>query len=349
MTDEFMQMPSEEDMVALQKVNRKKMRICFNRCGWALFALIGFWMFLMVGVSAFVGATAQVGSPLYQFYNDNLLLLNEATLGIAILVSALILKSVPKAPFEKKSFSAKRFFTVLLICFAVGSAGNMIGNAWISVWNGLTGNEVSNEVADLMMEMEPWQVFLSAGILAPILEELFFRKFLIDRMRPYGEVTCMLVSGILFALFHQNFSQFFYAFGVGAILACVYYRSGKYLHVMLLHLMFNIISGVLPSLLIVKLMPYLEAFETGSEQEILALTAEYAVPLLFYLFILLLMGTFTIAGVVLIILNAKKFRPESGSVMLNAKEKRKAAFLNPGIIVSVALLLIITILSLFTV
>ncbi len=348
MNDDMIFTPSEEGDQAVFQNERKKMRTCFNRCGWSLFVLIGFWLLLMTGLSAFVGFAAQSDSSLIALYNKYFLLINEATLAIAIVVSLVVLRSVPKAPFEKRPFSVKHFLVVLVICFAAGSAGNVIGNMWLSVWNALTGNEASNEVILLMMEMEPWQIFLSAGILAPILEELFFRKLLIDRMRPYGELTCMLVSGFFFGLFHQNFSQFFYAFGVGVLLAYVYYRSGKYWLTVLLHLIFNVIGGVLPSLFVMKLAPYLEALETVSDENLLSLTLEYALPILLYLILVLVMGTLTIAGILCLIFYAKNFRPEKGCEVLSAKEKRKAVFLNPGVIVACAFLVVMTILSLFT-
>lgn len=68
-------------------------------------------------------------------------------------------------------------------------------------------------------------VFLSSGILAPIIEELIFR-FLICKT-VYGEKIQkgIIVSSVLFGLAHMNLIQSTYAFILGIILAAVYVKN----------------------------------------------------------------------------------------------------------------------------
>ena len=82
-------------------------------------------------------------------------------------------------------------------------------------------------------------------ICAPIMEEMFFRKFLIDRMRVYGEKTAMITTGLMFGLFHGNFSQFFYAAGLGMLFGYVYLRSGKIRYTIGLHMFINFLATYL--------------------------------------------------------------------------------------------------------
>ena len=86
---------------------------------------------------------------------------------------------------------------------------------------------------------------LFSVILAPIMEELFFRKVLIDRLTPFGDVTAIIVSAVIFGLFHGNFYQVFYAAGLGLILGWVYLYSGNILYPISLHMLFNLVGGVL--------------------------------------------------------------------------------------------------------
>ena len=38
-----------------------------------------------------------------------------------------------------------------------------------------------------------------------------------DRLLGYGQKTAIIISGIMFGMAHGNFSQFFYAFGIGIL------------------------------------------------------------------------------------------------------------------------------------
>ena len=58
-------------------------------------------------------------------------------------------------------------------------------------------------------------------ILSPIIEEILFRKILIDKIKLYGDKVAILVSAVTFGVYHGNLSQVFYATALGAIFAYV--------------------------------------------------------------------------------------------------------------------------------
>lgn len=68
------------------------------------------------------------------------------------------------------------------------------------------------------------------GVFAAVVEELVFRGFLLTEMRRrgIGIVSCVLVSGVTFALIHVGFSlpSVAVTFVMGAFLAILYLRSG---------------------------------------------------------------------------------------------------------------------------
>ena len=68
-----------------------------------------------------------------------------------------------------------------------------------------------------------------------ILEEFIFRKMVIDRIWQYGEKIAVVTSALIFALFHINLFQFFYALGIGLIFAYVYLRTGKLRYTIIMH------------------------------------------------------------------------------------------------------------------
>ncbi|MDE6531248.1 MAG: CPBP family intramembrane metalloprotease [Lachnospiraceae bacterium] len=84
-----------------------------------------------------------------------------------------------------------------------------------------------------------WRV-LCAGIIAPVVEEIIFRRYLVSTIAPYSERAAVIVSGILFALQHGNFSQFFYTLLLGMFWGYIYLRTGNVIYTIILHMIFNL-------------------------------------------------------------------------------------------------------------
>ena len=91
-------------------------------------------------------------------------------------------------------------------------------------------------------------VLVVVALLPAITEEVFFRGILLDGVKSFGFVKAVLLSGALFALFHQNPPQTVYQFCCGAAFALVALRSGSVLPSMLSHLCNNAFIIVLYAL-----------------------------------------------------------------------------------------------------
>ena len=96
--------------------------------------------------------------------------------------------------------------------------GNMIGSSLNGIIGTILGHEIKNSTSDLIETTPLWLVFLVVVIIGPIVEELMFRKLMIDRLGRYGDAVAITVSSIAFGLFHGNFYQFFYAAMLGFVL-----------------------------------------------------------------------------------------------------------------------------------
>ncbi len=64
-------------------------------------------------------------------------------------------------------------------------------------------------------------MFLYAGIIGPIMEEVIYRGFVLRHLEKHGKIFAILVSAVLFGIMHANLPQSAFAFGVGLILAYV--------------------------------------------------------------------------------------------------------------------------------
>lgn len=82
-------------------------------------------------------------------------------------------------------------------------------------------------------------------LLAPVIEEILIRGFLLDGLsRSYGNVIALLVSAFFFALLHFNMVQTLSAFICGVLLGLLYLHTGSIFCCILAHIGYNLISYI---------------------------------------------------------------------------------------------------------
>lgn len=328
---------------------KRRMGLRFSRCGWATLAVVLFLSAAAVVLGIGLDILEQNGVPAFSFFDKYYLLFNEALVACGVGFGALFLLDLDTHAPVRRKFGAKSFFVPLFICFPVAFAGSVAGEAVTNLWSSFTGDSVVNQLDEVLTQSSPWLMLVCVGLIAPIIEEFFFRKLLIDRLHKYGDAAAIVISALLFGLFHQNFNQFFYAAGIGLVLGYMYCRTGSYPLTVALHMSFNLISGVWPAVLTEKLQPFFETFEAlGDDVTELApeLMQENALSLAMLFLYLAVIVALDITGLVLFIKNVKKLRFESGDTFLLAKEKRRAAFVNAGMLTVTAVLALVMITSL---
>ena len=88
-------------------------------------------------------------------------------------------------------------------------------------------------------------LFLWAVVLAPALEELLFRGILLRRVeRAAGRMPAVLISALLFGLYHGNLSQGITAAAAGLALGYAYVRTDALLVSVVMHAAANV-AGLL--------------------------------------------------------------------------------------------------------
>ena len=148
---------------------------------------------------------------------------------LGMLVSKTIRRRLPAQPPEQKSLSAAAFLRCALAAFGLWGIGVLIGNFPAFI--------VPIETMDFGWNSVP--MWILAIVVAPIFEELIFRKLVLDRIGSFGETPAVLCSALIFGLAHQNAGQFFLAFLLGILFARIYLHTGKIVYTMLLHFMIN--------------------------------------------------------------------------------------------------------------
>lgn len=327
---------------------QSKMRHSFSLCGWATLAVAAFATFASYGLGAILPALESINIAAYDFFGKYYLVFNELLVGASLIFGSVILLDMPKCAPVRRSLSFKSFLVPFCICFPIATVGGNIGNLITELGGLFTSGETSDGVSALLTSTDPLQMVICVGIVAPIIEEFFFRKLLIDRIYRYGELSAVFISGLLFGLFHQNYEQFFYTAGVGMVFALVYCRTGSYSLVVLLHLAFNMVLGVLPSLMSADLTKIIELISSDTftfEQLPTALGSNLG-SLVGYCIYLLSTKALEVVGVLLLIKTLKRLRFQRGDTLLTPGEKRSAAILNSGILAVIGTLSTLMLLSL---
>ena len=252
---------------------------------------------------------------------------------------------------QQNKMKAKDFLVMLLIAIAVMYAGNYVGSYLMAFVSSLRGQMIENPIQVAVLNSNMWVNVVATVILAPVLEELVFRKLMIDRLGGFGEKTVMVFSALMFALYHCNFYQFFYAFGLGLLMAYVYLRTGKVWYTILLHMIINFFGSILSALLLRNLdqellYEFLEiASDTQRVQAMMEDTEAYAafierfLPALPGFFAYSAYSTaflgLAIAGGILFLARMRKFVFRQAPFELPRERVGYTIYFSPGVIVAI--------------
>ena len=155
-----------------------------------------------------------------------------------VLVSRFANDSVSKI---KGNITKGQYLRALCIIFPVDIGLGYLSNMLASV---ISGGQANNDLIEDLLTGESILTIIMVAVLAPIFEELIFRKIIIDRTRKYGEVVAIVYSALAFGIFHCNLYQIFYAFALGLIFGYVYIKTGNVVLTIIMHMAINGTSSI---------------------------------------------------------------------------------------------------------
>lgn len=227
-----------------EKQTLKEIRRCFSRVG-----LVYSFYLIIAPLSQLAIMTILMVTGIASHMDDGIYMLAGilSMYPIGVPLTAFFTRWIPKrGNVGQESWSFGKLCGILVVAMGVLYIGNIIGNILMALAGMVKGEPILNELNTLVTSMEPWILIAAVVVIAPVMEELVFRKFLLDRIAGYGDWTAMLVSGFLFGIAHGNFFQFFYAFGLGVIFSYIYLRTGKIAYTMGFHMLINFWGSVMP-------------------------------------------------------------------------------------------------------
>lgn len=172
------------------------------------------------------------------------------------------------------------------------------------------GSQVDNELLGLLSGANLGVTFLLTVIFAPVYEEYIFRKLIVDRAVGYGKGLAVMLSGLMFGLFHGNLNQFVYATATGMFFAFIYVKTGKLRYSIGLHMVMNLIGGVF-GMIILRMLKYeelLELVQTGASDGVMMKFMMENLPgwIVYIAYLFIIFGV-CITGLVLFIVFRKRF------------------------------------------
>lgn len=230
---------------------KKQLRRKLGATGWTLlvyYAIVNVAVYFWILIEALASSLKFMISG--DLYGLEQAFLNASESGwgyfLAAGIGLLILLVWKKPRFLKKEVFAKgrpmtlRGFIGILCVFLGGqflSQVMLVALEWVL---NLFGLSVMEGASALSVDTDNFSMFLYAGILAPITEELLFRGLIQRSLLPYGKRFAIFCSAFTFGLFHGNLIQTPFAFLVGLVLG---YVASEYsvLWAMLLHMVNNLV------------------------------------------------------------------------------------------------------------
>ena len=162
------------------------------------------------------------GEDLMSFYiNDGYIIL---TFIYAILVMTLLNRYREK----EKSLPLKDYYGAVLFGISLACFLNML----------IFKLGQSNEV----VEVNKTLLFISSGILGPIMEELLFRKKLLTELLMFNnKYVSILLSSFIFSFLHNGMITMLYAFILGIVFGIIYIKYKNVKLTIFMHMAANII------------------------------------------------------------------------------------------------------------
>lgn len=253
--------------------------------------------------------------------------------GIPALV--YFVKKIPGTAPAQHSMKKGHLVLAFIMCYAIMYGSNLIGTVITTVIGLIKGSAVDNAILNVATSANMAVTFIYMVICAPFIEEYVFRKLIVDRTARFGQGVAVVVSGVMFGLFHGNLSQFVYATTLGMFFAFIYVKTGKLKYSIILHMVINFM-GAIVSVLVLKgihMDEYMQVVATGDVDALMAFVMNYLPGWIAYLFYLLFVMIVFVTGVILLIVFHKRFVLEKGEVSIPKGKRFATIFLNFGMLV----------------
>lgn len=254
-----------------------------------------------------------------------------------------------KGLIQKPKIKAGKIFKWILIFLSLTYLSSIVANFLFTLIEMLTGfSPTSLTMIPSDNTFSRASVSVVIIIFAPIFEEIMFRGMFYNSCEHLGGWSMVLAGGIIFGLFHMNYSQIIYAAVLGTGACFLYKKTRSIIPGIILHLSLNILGGL--SSLAVSFVDQdsIKALMNGEQQAMEAADVMTA-PLIAIGCIEIIIFSVIIAGTILFIIELVKHRDSfklyKGSTDISEKKKFAVFFTSPLAVICVLLMFAVTVVN----
>ncbi|MBE6853729.1 MAG: CPBP family intramembrane metalloprotease [Ruminococcus sp.] len=194
-----------------------------------------------------------------------------ALVGLVFLYLVFCKSDIPKAIFRSEKKMKPACFAAIACVFFSGQLIFQGMDVLVELGLNRFGLTAQSSIESATVTSTTVSMFIYAGIIGPIAEELVFRGFTMRCLEKHGKALAVVVSSLLFGVTHGNLPQAMYAFFVGLVLG---YAAIEY------SIIWSIALHILNNMVFCDLMSM--ALDSCSEQ--VQNTVVYSVLVVFFLF-----------------------------------------------------------------
>jgi len=150
--------------------------------------------------------------------------------------------------YTRDKMTGRSFLILLTVFMSAQAAFSLLGGGMELGFNRF-GYSILGEIEDASSNSSTVSMLLYASFIGPVSEEIIFRGFVMRGFEKYGARYAVLMSAVIFGMFHGNLIQSIFAGLVGLVLG---YAAMKYSikWAVLLHIINNFVFGDLLSCLL---------------------------------------------------------------------------------------------------
>ncbi len=162
-----------------------------------------------------------------------------------------LLKFVNKQPIYQVAKFNSPLKNNVLLCIGFAFGFSMIANIATSLFNmflstffdfqAVTSSLGSNTSGDIV---EFIYILICSAVVPALVEEFAFRGMILGTLRKFGDVPAIILSSLVFALFHGNFVQIPFALIVGIVLGLITVITNSIWPAIISHFLINAYANV---------------------------------------------------------------------------------------------------------
>lgn len=181
-------------------------------------------------------------NKIISFNSYELIIMTLSYIGAFYVFKKVISKNV-KLEISHNKINIKYLLIYSIIIMSIGFIGDYVVKFLNDIFKFFGFYFIETNVTDIFSYNNIYEfiiVFIYACIVAPILEELLFRGYVINLFKKYGKKTAIILSACMFGITHAEFMQIIPAIFCGIILGILYIKTNNIKVCIACHMINNI-------------------------------------------------------------------------------------------------------------